>query len=59
MLQPENMPNIKKKDKSIQVKFRILKECSRDLEKIKKEIDSKEEKSKNQLGETGKLYFVI
>jgi hypothetical protein len=42
----------KKKDKTIQ-------EYSRELEKKKSEIEQKEEKSKNQTGEIGKLYFVI
>jgi hypothetical protein len=36
-----------------------LQEKSRDLEMQKSEIEQKEEKSKNQTGEIGKLYFVI
>ena len=48
----------KKKDKIIQVFF-VSQEKSRDLEMQKSEIEQKEEKSKNQTGEIGKLYFVI
>lgn len=36
-----------------------MKEYSRELERKKSEIEQKEEKSKNQTGEIGKLYFVI
>jgi hypothetical protein len=37
----------------------LAREHAEHKKKDKNEIEAKEEKSKNQVGETGKLYFVI